>query len=276
MVSSSASSLTAGHEPCRPATEPGRRTWQRANGFRGRQLRGGAPLGGVTNRDAPLKVSSGAAAARARDDRQPTAKTAARSGANRAQRGGRSERLVARGEEFTVTAHNVPGISDYVGDWAACKEPGTTGFKFGSDFSIFTECHGAQVKKRGQRGWVCSQDCPDGDSAAGVCIRLSDRAWASRVLGQEGSGPQRSGHRMVWVRVHAQPRDVVVVGVYAPHFKRHGPTQKQFLEDLRELLMQFPEGMQVIVAGDFNCRLARDQRGITGRWSIHNQYRHLA
>ncbi len=103
--------------------------------------------GGVTNRAAPLKVSSGAAAACARDDRQSTAKTAARSGANRAQRGGRSERLVARGEEFTVTAHNVPGISDYVGDWAACKEPGTTGFKFGSDFSIFTECHGAQAKK---------------------------------------------------------------------------------------------------------------------------------
>jgi hypothetical protein len=120
-----------------------------------------------------------------------------------------------------VTAHNVPGISDYVGDWAACKEPGTTGFKFGSDFSIFTECHGAQAKKRGQRGWACSQDCPDGDSAAGVCIRLSDRAWASRVLGQEGSGPQRSGHRMVWVRVHAQPRDVVVVGVTSIVFGLH-------------------------------------------------------
>eukprot|EP01046_Picozoa_sp_COSAG06_P065085 COSAG06_NODE_15831_length_1041_cov_7.052017_1_plen_58_part_00 len=57
---------------------------------------------------------------------------------------------------------------------------------------------------------------------------------------------------MAWVRVHAEPRDVVVVGVYAPHFKRKGPMQRQFFEDLRELLMEFPEGLQVIVCGDFN------------------------
>jgi hypothetical protein len=49
--------------------------------------------------------------------------------------------------------------------------------------------------------------------------------------------------------------------------------QRQFFEDLRELLMEFPEGLQVIVCGDFNCRLGRGQHGLVGNWSIHSQFR---
>ena len=279
-VSSAASSRIVEPEPCSRAAEPEQTQssgWQRANGFRGRQLREGAaaPGEGLTTRTAPLTVSSGAGAAAPSRRDGPAVKTAARG-----EKGTREERMLACGEEFTVTAHNMPGISDYVDDWVNQKEPAADGFRLGSDFAVFTECHGAQAKKRGRRGWVCSEDCPDeaapgvgGDPAAGVCIHLSDRAWAARVLGQEGSGPSRSAHRMAWVRVHAEPRDVVVVGVYAPHFKRKGPMQRQFFEDLRELLMEFPEGLQVIVCGDFNCRLGRGQHGLVGNWSIHHQFR---
>ena len=60
---------------------------------------------------------------------------------------------------------------------------------------------------------------------------------------------------MVWVRVHAQPRDVVVVGVYAPHFKRHGPTQKQFLRPSRSV--SFPMGS--VQAEPIAMQLARSR-----------------
>ena len=75
--------------------------------------------------------------------------------------------MLACGEEFMVMAHNMPGISDYVDDWVNQKEPAADGFRLGSDFAVFTECHGAQAKKRGRRGWVCSEDCPD-EAAPGV------------------------------------------------------------------------------------------------------------
>jgi hypothetical protein len=50
-----------------------------------------------------------------------------------------------------VTAHNMPGISDYVDDWVNQKEPAADGprdgFRLGSDFAVFTECHGARMTR---------------------------------------------------------------------------------------------------------------------------------
>ena len=139
------SSRIAEPEPCSRAAEPertGRSGWQRQKGFRGRQLRGGsaAPGEGLTTRTAPLTVSSGAGAAAPSRRDGPAAKTAARC---HGEKGTREERMLACGEEFTVTAHNMPGISDYVDDWVNQKEPAADGFRLGSDFAVFTECHGA-------------------------------------------------------------------------------------------------------------------------------------
>jgi len=103
-----------------------------------------------------MTVSSGAGAAAPSRRDGPAVKTAARG-----EKGTREERMLACGEEFTVTAHNMPGISDYVDEWVNQKEPAADGFRLGSDFAVFTECHGAQAKNWGRRGWVCSEDCPD-------------------------------------------------------------------------------------------------------------------
>ena len=63
------------------------------------------------------------------------------------------------------------------------------------------------------------------------------------------------------------------MGVYAPHFKRGGPSQKEFFADLGTLLKSFSSGSQVMVVGYFNARLGRAQPGLVGKWSIHNRFR---
>ena len=93
-------------------------------------------------------------------------------------------------------------------------------------------------------------------------IHLSERMWAARVLGQESCGPARSAHRIAWVRIRAQPRDLIVVGVYVPHYRRKGPSQKEFFEDLRTLLLSFSAGLHV--GWDWNASWIRGRAARSG------------
>ncbi len=54
---------------------------------------------------------------------------------------------MTRGEEFTVAAYNMPGVSDYVDDWVG-DEGESDGYKLNADFAVFSECHGAARKIR--------------------------------------------------------------------------------------------------------------------------------
>ena len=82
-----------------------------------------------------------------------------------------------------------------------------------------------------------------------------------------------SGHigaRIVWVKLRGFTCDMCVVGVYIPHrFRKRAPFQTDTLQELREFLHTIPSSMQVVVAGDFNAKLARNMEGIVGKYAMH-------
>ena len=59
---------------------------------------------------------------------------------------------------------------------------------------------------------------PEGDSASGVALLLSDKA-AKKVVARG----EDCGSRLVWVRLQGRFHDLIVVGAYIPHWQREDP-----------------------------------------------------
>ena len=61
-----------------------------------------------------------------------------------------------------------------------------------------------------------------------------------------------------------------VIGVYIPHrFRKHAPFQQDTLAQLRAFVNDLPPSMCRVILGDFNCKLAREMKELTGRYSMH-------
>ena len=131
------------------------------------------------------------------------------------------------------------------------------------DVSVLNELHGAHTL-RASRNFITCGEPKAGDPAAGVGIALSNKA---------ASLCYDSGHigaRIVWVKLRGFTCDMCVVGVYIPHrFRKRAPFQTDTLQELREFLHTIPSSMQVVVAGDFNAKLARNMEGIVGKYAMH-------
>jgi exonuclease III len=114
---------------------------------------------------------------------------------------------------------------------------------------------------------ICAEDPTEcGDPGAGVAIILSKRA-ANLIIA--------SGHvgcRLVWCRIKGPLHNILFVNAYIPYKGHVHPQQSETLEDLRSLLRQllvhFPQDCITLV-GDFNSRLPRSIKDLTGRFAMH-------
>ena len=71
--------------------------------------------------------------------------------------------------------------------------------------------------------------------------------------------------------IRASPCNLFVVCVYVPHAGRQNPTSSDTLDDLYNLLCSVPRHDCVIIMGDFNAKLPRNNGRLTGRWCIHSR-----
>ena len=76
---------------------------------------------------------------------------------------------------------------------------------------------------------------------------------------------------IVYAMIRASPCNLFVVCVYVPHAGRQNPTSSDTLDDMDNLLCSVPRHDCVIVMGDFNAKLPRNNGRLTGRWCIHSR-----
>ena len=172
------------------------------------------------------------------------------------RRGGRLNSL-------TLATWNTQGwsfeLSKYIEQLTASK-----------DVIALTECSskdgGAKLRSHAGPGLLVGAPAKKGDPAGTAAIALSRRAQ-SQVL---NSGHR--GSRIVWVRLKDLFKSVLIISVYVPHggASRVNPSRADVLEELQDLLKsESTKGECVFVMGDFNSKLQRGVKGLTGKYCIH-------
>jgi exonuclease III len=131
------------------------------------------------------------------------------------------------------------------------------------DVIALTECVG--VHKHAGSDLLVGDPPTDGDPSGVSAIHLSKRA--QRMVINSG----HKGSRLVWVRLAGLFCNQFIVSAYIPHkARKQAPFREDTLEELQELLTsEAMKGDCVIVMGDMNSKLARNQRGVTGKYCMH-------
>ena len=131
------------------------------------------------------------------------------------------------------------------------------------DILCLTEVH--SWRENDENNTIYSDLPPQSDSWSGVALHLSPRV-SKYVI---DSGP--IGSRITFCRLRGNITNYFIIGVYVPQRKRRNPNQAQFYDQLESLLEKIPKHDCVVLMGDFNSRLARNESGYVGRWCIHTR-----
>jgi len=133
----------------------------------------------------------------------------------------------------------------------------------GNDITVLSELHGAHGTFA-SANFICGGEPESGDPAGGVALVLSHRV--SALVTETGF----FGSRIVWAKLGGLLVDLYVIGVYVPHkHRKREPFQESTLRQLRAFLQHLPKRSAVMVLGDFNAKLARDVKGVTGKYCMH-------
>ena len=134
------------------------------------------------------------------------------------------------------------------------------------DILLLTETHDKGSLK-GSRNFIPAEPAPKSDSFSGVAFLLSDEtAKCVKFSGCYGS-------RIVYARIQASPCDLFVIGVYMPHSQRKvKPFPAATLKQLEEVISQVNGSACIVLLGDLNCKLERNNSKITGKWCVHRKH----
>ena len=105
---------------------------------------------------------------------------------------------------------------------------------------------------------------PNADSWSGVSLTLSKRL--AKCIITSGN----IGSRIAFCRLRGKSRHLFVIGIYIPQRQRSNPSQEDTYTQLETLLAEMSRQDCVIVMGDFNSGLSRNEPGYVGRWCIHS------
>ena len=117
----------------------------------------------------------------------------------------------------------------------------------------------------GSPEFIPADPVPEDDTAAGVALLLSKRV--SKCVLHQGC----VGSRIVYARINGAVSNLFIICVYVPHARATNPTRDNILSELDKLLCKVPYSDCIIVLGDFNSRLPRLCKGLTGRWCVHKR-----
>jgi hypothetical protein len=132
-----------------------------------------------------------------------------------------------------------------------------------SDITVLSELHGAHHTVA-TANFICGGEPEAGDPAGGVAIALSNRA--SNLVKETG----HIGARIVWAKLSGLIVDLYVVGAYIPHkHRKRKPFQESTLKQLRVFVQSLPKRSAFMVLEDFNARLKRDVKSLTGNYCMH-------
>ena len=112
---------------------------------------------------------------------------------------------------------------------------------------------------------VYSDSPPNNDKWSGVAIMLNKR------ISQYVIGSGQIGSRISYCRLRGRLFNTFIVGVYIPTRKRKQLDQGEIYTQLEELLSSIPGRDCIILMGDFNSRLSRNENGHVGPWCIHKE-----
>ena len=120
---------------------------------------------------------------------------------------------------------------------------------------------------KGSRNFIPAEPAPSTDKFSGVALLLSDRvAKHVRFSGSCGS-------RIVYAQIQAEPCNLFIISVYMPHSNRKcKPLPADILKQLEDIISQVSTSHCIILLGDLNCKLKRNDSGVTGRWCIHKTH----
>ena len=106
---------------------------------------------------------------------------------------------------------------------------------------------------------------PKSDGWSGVALLVNKRV--SKYVTTTGC----TGSRITYCRLQGNITNYFIIGVYIPPRKKINPSQDDIYNDLESLLQQARRHECVIIMGDFNSRLSRNEPGYVGRWCIHQR-----
>ena len=132
------------------------------------------------------------------------------------------------------------------------------------DVLVLPETHDTDVCESGVL--LTAEKVGGNDPWGGVAMLLSPRMAKAKI------GGGKIGSRLVWARFKVKGATIFVIGIYVAHmFRTQTPFREENYDELRQILTMIPVGDIPLILGDFNSRLARNIKGITGRWSIHKR-----
>ena len=134
--------------------------------------------------------------------------------------------------------------------------------KLDKDILCLTETH----KWRDRENDTIYSDCPsEPDSWSGVALLINKRI--SRYVIDSGC----VGSRITFCRLQGNITNYLVIGIYIPHQKKENPCQSDIYNELEAVLLRAGRHDCIIIMGDFNSRLSRNEPGFVGRWCIHRK-----
>ena len=144
------------------------------------------------------------------------------------------------------------------------------------DVLALTELHNLQNKIPDSKLWITSEVAEKfksgpkqgkcSDPATGVAIMLSPR------MSQHFKDAGNVGTRIAWVRLAGPVCNIFIVTVYIPHKYRTEPSAQDTLAQLDALLVTVNKKDWIIITGDFNCQLRRNEDKYTGQWSMTSKH----
>ena len=137
--------------------------------------------------------------------------------------------------------------------------------EYNYDILALTETHdnGSFPKSR---NIITAEPALPSDSFPGVALLLNEKV--TNCVMYKGC----IGSRIVYARVRAHPCNLLIIAVYLPHAgRKQKPFPADTLSELSHLLNKVNSHDCVILLGDLNCKLARNVKKLTGRWSVHSK-----
>jgi exonuclease III len=134
------------------------------------------------------------------------------------------------------------------------------------DVIALTEC-GRKIQAFAGPELLVGEPPPAGDPAGVAAIHLSPRA--QRMVMNSG----HKGSRLVWVRLEGLFANLFIISAYVPHaYRKQAPFREDTLAELQDLIREKSvKGDCLVVMGDMNSKLARNSKGLTGRFCMHAQ-----
>ena len=160
----------------------------------------------------------------------------------------KKRKRIRKNKEITVVAINVRGLKGKIKSLQSLLQAEKV------DIALITETKmktGDQISIKGYR-WVGKNRT--NNNGGGVGIPISERI--ARNTTEDNNGEEHERLETKWIRIESRPKNIAIGVFYGPQESEKGEKVKEIYAALNRQIEQKINECDIILAGDFNAKLA--------------------